>query len=623
MPTRRSASRRGRARWPRRRRRSRDARCSASSAFPPGTEREVLKGRRARLPAYVDSAYFLLYNRTLQGILEARGRGHRRPAARECAARTAASIARRSAKLAGRGPEPAAVQSDRRLCQLYRAGRLHADPAADAADGRRRRWAAPPSSRAARARAGAAAAAVLGQGLAHLAARAAGLRCCSSSSCRASTASPPPTRLAICSCSPIPFILSVSFLGQFVGTWFKRRETAVLLFIATQPAAVLPGRRRLAARGDPAAAAGGEPRLPEHLGDRRPGAHQPDGRDARRRVQRLDAAVDPRRRSTGAARPCWRRGSSSRGGPPMRRATVSAGHSSALPAPPCWRSWQSSSCAPGTRRAPPIAGMVRQTEIRIAPEITGRLAAIAVRAGQAVRKGDAAGAARQSRARRRRSARPRRRRPARAPSATASMPACATRKSRSPREASRRPRPTCCWPSSRMRAPPRWRRGTSPASQQLDESNASLAKARADLDLKRAQLAAAHGRADRRGARARRRPGGARRGDGRRPAGEARQDQADGAGRRHGRRPGRRTGRDRARRQAGADPGGRQREPWFAFTLREDALGGLTVGIDRHADDRRRQADSRRVSRSCGRSASSRPGVPRAPSATMISTAFA
>src|SRR5260370_30163145 len=30
----------------------------------------------------------------------------------------------------------------------------------------------------------------------------------------------------------VPFILSVSFLGQFVGTWFKRRETAILLFIA-------------------------------------------------------------------------------------------------------------------------------------------------------------------------------------------------------------------------------------------------------------------------------------------------------------------------------------------------------------------------------------------------------
>ena len=30
----------------------------------------------------------------------------------------------------------------------------------------------------------------------------------------------------------VPFVLSVSFLAQFVSVWFKRRETAVLLFIA-------------------------------------------------------------------------------------------------------------------------------------------------------------------------------------------------------------------------------------------------------------------------------------------------------------------------------------------------------------------------------------------------------
>ena len=39
--------------------------------IPEGTEREVLKGNKARLPAYVDSAYFLLYNRAFQGISEA------------------------------------------------------------------------------------------------------------------------------------------------------------------------------------------------------------------------------------------------------------------------------------------------------------------------------------------------------------------------------------------------------------------------------------------------------------------------------------------------------------------------------------------------------------------------
>jgi ABC-2 type transport system permease protein len=38
--------------------------------IPPDTEREALKGNEARIPAYVDSAYFLVFNRTLQGIAE-------------------------------------------------------------------------------------------------------------------------------------------------------------------------------------------------------------------------------------------------------------------------------------------------------------------------------------------------------------------------------------------------------------------------------------------------------------------------------------------------------------------------------------------------------------------------
>lgn len=41
--------------------------------IPAGTEREVLRGRGARLPAHVDAAYFLLYNRTAQGFAEAAG----------------------------------------------------------------------------------------------------------------------------------------------------------------------------------------------------------------------------------------------------------------------------------------------------------------------------------------------------------------------------------------------------------------------------------------------------------------------------------------------------------------------------------------------------------------------
>lgn len=41
--------------------------------IPEGTARDVWKGLPARLPAYVDSAYFLVFNRTLQGIVEAAG----------------------------------------------------------------------------------------------------------------------------------------------------------------------------------------------------------------------------------------------------------------------------------------------------------------------------------------------------------------------------------------------------------------------------------------------------------------------------------------------------------------------------------------------------------------------
>ena len=40
-------------------------------AIPKDTERQVLRGDKARIAAYVDAAYFLLYSRTLQGISEA------------------------------------------------------------------------------------------------------------------------------------------------------------------------------------------------------------------------------------------------------------------------------------------------------------------------------------------------------------------------------------------------------------------------------------------------------------------------------------------------------------------------------------------------------------------------
>ena len=46
---------------------------------PRRTTRDLLKGNPARLPAYVDSAYFLVFSRALQGIAEVGRRRHRGP----------------------------------------------------------------------------------------------------------------------------------------------------------------------------------------------------------------------------------------------------------------------------------------------------------------------------------------------------------------------------------------------------------------------------------------------------------------------------------------------------------------------------------------------------------------
>ena len=60
--------------------------------IPRDTEKEVLKGNHARLAAYVDSAYFLLYNRMLQGISEASGAANLDVASREARGPKAASL---------------------------------------------------------------------------------------------------------------------------------------------------------------------------------------------------------------------------------------------------------------------------------------------------------------------------------------------------------------------------------------------------------------------------------------------------------------------------------------------------------------------------------------------------
>ena len=202
-------------------------------AIPKDTERQVLRGEKARIAAYVDAAYFLLYSRTLQGISEAAAtvsadiatRGARSEGSLVYAAMTRSSFA-------DRVPLPAAVQPDRRIRQLRRAGRLPPHPSTDAAARRRvaRRGGLCAWRRANRwLRSGARA--VFGQALAHLCFALPGLALYLIVLPRVygfSTLG----RLEDLILMAVPFVLSVSFLAQFVSAWFHRRETAILLFIA-------------------------------------------------------------------------------------------------------------------------------------------------------------------------------------------------------------------------------------------------------------------------------------------------------------------------------------------------------------------------------------------------------
>jgi ABC-2 type transport system permease protein len=201
-------------------------------SIPAGTERDSLKGDQARLPAYVDSAYFLLYSRTLQGIQEAIGAVSAEMLSRN--ARSDGSLFR--AALAPNSPVrilnqplfnptggygsyivPAAfllILQQTLLMGSATLGGVVFEQGGPIA--RRRRGAA---------------ASVLGQGLAHLMLALPGFALyliVLPHFYGFSTNGGLFDMLALA----IPFILSVSFLGQFLGSWFKRRETAVLLIIA-------------------------------------------------------------------------------------------------------------------------------------------------------------------------------------------------------------------------------------------------------------------------------------------------------------------------------------------------------------------------------------------------------
>ena len=123
------------------------------------------------------------------------------------------------------------------------------------------------------------------------------------SCCRGSTASRRSAASLDLLVLAIPFILSVSFLGQFVGQLVQ--AAAKPRCCSSSPSAcrssswsASPGRSRPSRRccGPPAVA------FPEHVGHRRAGAHQPDGRELCRCVAGLDEALDPDRRLRGPRR---------------------------------------------------------------------------------------------------------------------------------------------------------------------------------------------------------------------------------------------------------------------------------------------------------------------------------
>ncbi|MER9296758.1 ABC transporter permease [Mesorhizobium sp. M0621] len=201
-------------------------------SIPSGTEREILKGDQARLPAYVDSAYFLLYSRTLQGIQEGVGAVTTDLVARS--ARPDGSLYR--AALAQSSPVeilnqplfnptggygsyvvPAAfmliIQQTRLMGSATVAGVAYQQ-----------------GGRRARRRRGTVSA-VIGQSLAQLLLALPGLALFLIVLPRVYGFSATNHVLDLIVLA-IPFILSVSLFGQFVGSWFKQRETAVLLFVA-------------------------------------------------------------------------------------------------------------------------------------------------------------------------------------------------------------------------------------------------------------------------------------------------------------------------------------------------------------------------------------------------------
>ena len=200
--------------------------------IPPDTEREVLKGNTARVPAYVDSAYFLLFNRTLQGILEG-------------AADTNLTNASLGNRLDGAAIQSAlAVQSpiETVLKPLYNPTGGYASYVVPAAFvliiqqtllmGAATLAGLGFSQHGVSAHFFAAPADVMGRAIAHLTLYVPALALFLVILPRIygfSTLG----RVSDMALFGVPFVLATSLMGQAAGAYFRHRETAVLVFVAT------------------------------------------------------------------------------------------------------------------------------------------------------------------------------------------------------------------------------------------------------------------------------------------------------------------------------------------------------------------------------------------------------
>ncbi len=206
-------------------------RAFAIVGIPPDTEKNALKGVTARLPIYADSTYFILYNRSLQGILEA----------------VQAYATDRLTH--GARAEGAAVQTAKRLAQpaelfqvpLFNPTSSYSSYVVPAAFvlilHQTLLMGAASLGGAAFERSGRASrrvdvAAVLGRGLAHWTIYIPSMLLYFVVMPRVYGFSTLGSPWAIAALS-VPFILATSFLGQALGLVFRHRETAVLLALAS------------------------------------------------------------------------------------------------------------------------------------------------------------------------------------------------------------------------------------------------------------------------------------------------------------------------------------------------------------------------------------------------------